>query len=115
MTNHTSRITHHASSSTAKYPARTVDETILSCLAHLPFPVGRSGLAKVLKGSAASPVGPERCPEYAALGAMTLVAIEAQIDQLVERGYLARRLKGRMPLLALTDRGAAMISDGVVQ
>ena len=87
----------------------------VSRISALPFAVGRSGLAKVLKGSAGSPVGPERCPEYAALGAMTLAAIEAQIDQLVERGYLARRVRGNMPLLALTDRGAAKISDGMVQ
>ncbi|HEX9371870.1 MAG TPA: helicase-related protein, partial [Roseiflexaceae bacterium] len=92
-----------------------VEGTILGCLAHLPFPVGRSGLAKVLKGAAGSPVGPERCPEYASLGDMTVKAIEAQIERLVERGYLARRLKGRMPLLALTDRGTSMMLEDVVQ
>ncbi len=89
---------------------QAIDETILCCLAHLPFPVGKSGLARVLKGSAASPVGPERCPEYAALGHLTLSVIEAAIVQLVERGYLVRREKGRMPLLALTERGAALAS-----
>jgi len=89
--------------------------TMLSCLAHLPFPVGRSGLAKVLKGVASSPIGPERCRDYAALNDMTLAAIEAAIEQLVERGYLARRQHGRMPLLALTDRGAATMSGDVVQ
>jgi hypothetical protein len=46
---------------------------------------------------------------------MTLAAIEAAIEQLVERGYLARRLQGRMPLLTLTDRGAAMMLEDVVQ
>jgi ATP-dependent DNA helicase RecQ len=81
----------------------------------LPFQVGRSGLAKVLKGAAGSPIGPERCPDYAALNGMTLAAIEAAIEQLVERGYLARRLHGRMPLLALTDRGAAIMPEDVVQ
>jgi hypothetical protein len=69
----------------------------------------------VLKGAAGSPVGPERCPEYASLGDMTVKAIEAQIERLVERGYLARRLKGRMPLLALTDRGTSMMLEDVVQ
>jgi hypothetical protein len=46
---------------------------------------------------------------------MTVKAIEAQIERLVERGYLARRLKGRMPLLALTDRGTSMMLEDVVQ
>jgi hypothetical protein len=46
---------------------------------------------------------------------MTLAAIEAAIEQLVERGYLARRQQGRMPLLALTDRGAATMRGDVVQ
>jgi ATP-dependent DNA helicase RecQ len=91
------------------------DETILGCLAHLPFSVGRSGRAKILKGSAGSPVGPDRCPQFAALSDMTLTAIEQTIEQLIERGYLARRLKGRMPLLVLTERGAAMIPEDVVQ
>jgi ATP-dependent DNA helicase RecQ len=94
---------------------RNTDSAILTCLAHLPFPVGRSGLAKVLKGAASSPIGPERCPEYAALNDMTLAAIEAAIEQLVERGYLARHLRGHMPLLALTDRGAAIMAEDVVQ
>jgi ATP-dependent DNA helicase RecQ len=101
------RTTHHAS--------RNIDSIILSCLARLPFQVGRSGLAKVLKGAAGSPIGPDRCPDYAALGGMTLAAIEAAIEQLVERGYLARHLHGRMPLLALTDRGAAILAEDVVQ
>jgi ATP-dependent DNA helicase RecQ len=94
---------------------RDIDTTILTCLANLPFQVGRSGLAKVLKGAAGSPIGPDRCPHYAALSQMTLAAIEAAIEQLVERGYLARRLHGRMPLLALTDRAVAIMAEDVVQ
>jgi ATP-dependent DNA helicase RecQ len=96
-------------------PTHDTDTTILACLAHLPFPVGRSGLAKVLKGAAGSPIGPERCRDYAALNDMTLAAIEATIERLVDRGYLARRQHGRMPLLTLTDRGAATIPEDVVQ
>jgi ATP-dependent DNA helicase RecQ len=106
---------HRPPTANHKPEAYTDDETILGCLAHLPFPVGRSGLAKVLKGSAGSSIGPDRCPQFAALSDMTLAAIEQTIEQLIERGYLARRLKGRMPLLVLTERGAAMISEDVVQ
>jgi ATP-dependent DNA helicase RecQ len=115
---HTSRqkaLYGRPSVATRRQATRNTDATILACLAHLPFSVGRSGLAKVLKGAAGSPIGPERCRDYAALSDMTLAAIEAAIEQLVERGYLARRLHGRMPLLALTDRGAATMPGDVVQ
>jgi ATP-dependent DNA helicase RecQ len=101
------QITHHAS--------RNIDTTILTCLAHLPFQVGRSGLAKILKGAAGSPIGPDRCSDYAALSSMTLAAIENAIEQLVERGYLARRPHGRMPLLILTQLGADIMPEDVVQ
>ena len=67
--------------------------------------------SKVLKGSASSPIGPERCPEHATLAHLTLAAIEATIEQLVERDYLARQLKGRLPLLALTERGHAALTE----
>lgn len=92
-----------------------IDATILRCVRHIPFPMGRSGLAKVLKGSESSSLGPGRCPEYALLAHLTLGAIEHAIEALVERGYLERHLKGRMPLLSLTERGAVAVLDGVVQ
>lgn len=79
-----------------------IDALIERCLAHLPFPVGKSGLAKILKGAAGSPLGPDRCAEYAALGHMTGAAIEAAIEQLVARGRL-RRSAGPRPLLAIAS------------
>jgi ATP-dependent DNA helicase RecQ len=83
----------------------TIDELIERCLAHLPFPVGKSGLTKILKGAAGSPIGPERCAEYAALAHMTGAAIEAAIEQLVARGRL-RRSAGPRPLLTLANHNA---------
>jgi ATP-dependent DNA helicase RecQ len=77
-----------------------IDELIERCLAHLPFLVGVSGLVKILKGAAGSPVGPDRCAEYAMLSHMTGAAIEAAIGQLIARGRL-RRSSGSRPLLAL--------------
>ena len=72
-----------------------VEETILRCLTQVPFPVGKSGLAKILKGAAGSPIGPERSAEYAALNTMTSAAIEAAIELMVEQGRL-RRSSGRI-------------------
>ena len=75
-------------------------ETITRCLAQLPFGVGKTGLAKVLKGAAGSPIGPDRCADYAALAHMTQSAIEAEIEQLIAHGEL-RRSDGTRPLLSL--------------
>ncbi len=80
---------------------------VLGCLAQLPFPVGRSGLAKILKGASGSPIGPERCADFGVLSHMTGAAIEAAIEQLIAQGYLVRRENGVRPLLALTDSGMA--------
>lgn len=76
--------------------------TIIRCLSHMPFAVGKSGLAKVLKGAAGSPIGPERCAEYAALGHMTGAAIEAEIERMIGAGLLLRS-EGPRPLLRLAD------------
>ncbi|HEU4325823.1 MAG TPA: RecQ family ATP-dependent DNA helicase [Roseiflexaceae bacterium] len=80
---------------------------VLGCLARLPFPVGRSGLAKILKGASGSPIGPERCADFGVLNHMTGAVIEAAIEQLIAQGYLVRRENGVRPLLALTDIGMA--------
>jgi ATP-dependent DNA helicase RecQ len=83
-----------------------IEETILRCLTQLPFPVGKSGLAKILKGAAGSPIGPERSAEYAALSNLTSAAIEANIEQLVEQGRL-RRSGGPRPVLSIVNHSPA--------
>ncbi|MBC8161672.1 MAG: RecQ family zinc-binding domain-containing protein, partial [Roseiflexaceae bacterium] len=85
-------------------------DAVLRCLARLPFAVGKSGLAKVLKGAAGSPIGPDRCADYAALAHMTGAAIEAEIERLIASGEL-RRSGERMPLLAITERGVAALRE----
>jgi ATP-dependent DNA helicase RecQ len=89
-----------------------IEETIVRCLMQLPFPVGKSGLAKILKGAAGSPIGPERSAEYAALNYMTGAAIEAEIERLVEQGRL-RRSSGPRPVLAPASRNAVMPANVV--
>ena len=84
----------------------------MRCLVQLPFPVGKSGLAKILKGAAGSPIGPERSAEYAALNYMTGAAIEAEIERLVGQGRL-RRSSGPRPVLAPASRNAAMPANVV--
>jgi ATP-dependent DNA helicase RecQ len=82
-----------------------IEETIMRCLTQLPFPVGKSGLAKILKGAAGSPIGPERSAEYAALNDMTGAAIETAIERLVEQGRL-RRSSGPRPVLSIANHNA---------
>jgi ATP-dependent DNA helicase RecQ len=89
-----------------------IEETILRCLTQLPFPVGKSGLAKILKGAAGSPIGPERSAEYAALNDMTGAAIETAIERLVEQGRL-RRSSGPRPVLSIVSRAAALPTNVV--
>jgi ATP-dependent DNA helicase RecQ len=82
-----------------------IEEAILRCLTQLPFPVGKSGLAKILKGAAGSPVGPDRSAEYACLSTMTGAAIETAIEELIEQGQL-RRSSGPRPVLSIVHNRA---------
>ncbi len=104
---------HHQPSAIATSPDM-VEPIILRCLAQLPFPVGKSGLTKILKGAAGSPIGPERCAEFAMLSGLTGAAIEQAIEQMIELNLL-RRSAGSRPLLSLTQRGAVTLAQDVVQ
>ncbi|MBW3623481.1 MAG: ATP-dependent DNA helicase [Armatimonadetes bacterium] len=63
---------------------RVILETTLA----LPFPVGRTGLAKVLSGAADSPVKRDRCEPYGLLAGFTLKALRGYMDRLLEEGLL---------------------------
>jgi ATP-dependent DNA helicase RecQ len=99
--------------SAAPIAPAAIEETIMRCLTQLPFPVGKAGLAKILKGAAGSPIGPGRSAEYAALNGMTGAAIETVIERLVEQGRL-HRSSGSRPVLSITNKSATT-SANVVQ
>jgi ATP-dependent DNA helicase RecQ len=86
-------------------------EAILQCVSHLPFPLGKSGLSRVLKGSIASSVGADRCPEYGALAYLSLNAIGQQIEHLIAEGYLSRDEGHEFRLIALTEKGKKALHD----
>jgi len=86
-------------------------EAILQCVAHLPFPMGKTGLSKVLKGSIASSVGADRCPEYGALAYLSSNAIGQQIELLIAEGYLSRDEEHEFRLIALTEKGEEALQD----
>ncbi|NJM09310.1 hypothetical protein HC891_28515, partial [Candidatus Gracilibacteria bacterium] len=84
---------------------RSDRERVIDGLAHLPFGMGRSGLAKVLKGGASSPVEPERCPEHGALRHLSQSAIEDTIEELIGEGYIHRDELDEYRRLSLTLKG----------
>jgi ATP-dependent DNA helicase RecQ len=77
----------------------------LDGLAHLPFALGRTGLARVLKGAATSPVEPERCAEFGALKHLAQSAVEDLIERLITEGYIERDLNDEYRRLSLTILG----------
>jgi len=86
------------------HPAKTI-LLCVSHLSHLPFPMGKPGLSKALKGSIASSVGADRCPEYGALAYLSLNAIGQQIELLIAEGYLSRDEGHEFRIIALTEKG----------
>ncbi|MBX0327118.1 RecQ family ATP-dependent DNA helicase [Oscillochloris sp. ZM17-4] len=84
---------------------RSDAQRALDGLNNLPFPMGRSGLARVLKGAASSPVEPERCPEFGALRHLAQSAIDDLVERLVADGYIQRDEQDEYRRLSLTLLG----------
>src|SRR5262249_11751870 len=78
---------------------------LLEALASLPFPLGRTGLAKVVSGAADSVVTQDRCPQFGALAGFSLHALRAFLDMLAVEGLCALQQHGDYQLLALTEAG----------
>ncbi len=91
-------------------PRSDVQRT-LDGLSHLPFAMGRSGLARVLKGATSSPVEPDRCAEFGALRHLPQTAIEELIERLVSEGYIQRDEQDEYRRLSLTLLGTKARRD----
>jgi ATP-dependent DNA helicase RecQ len=79
--------------------------TVLTAVANLPYPMGRTGLAKLLVGSLESRVREDRAPRFGALKHLKKSAVERLINQLTEEGFLHRDLSHEFFLLSLTAKG----------
>ncbi|HEY1014424.1 MAG TPA: RecQ family ATP-dependent DNA helicase, partial [Herpetosiphonaceae bacterium] len=86
-------------------------QTILQALGRLPFAMGRSGLAKVLKGASSASIGPERSPDYGVLGHFTIDEIERQVETLVQEGLVERDTQQKFPVLRMTAKGRQALAD----
>jgi ATP-dependent DNA helicase RecQ len=82
---------------------------ILQGVAQLPYPMGRTGLARALQGASSSTVQTDRFALFGALTGWTQKSIIEQAAQLEDQGLLASFDKGRYRLLHLTDEGEAWL------
>ena len=87
-----------------------VGRVILACIASLPYPLGRTGVAKVVTAAADSPLSAERCTHHGALAGCTLKAVRGFLDTLIEKGLLHLDSEAEYPLLKLTSQGRAALS-----
>jgi ATP-dependent DNA helicase RecQ len=86
-------------------------ETALKALATAPFPVGKTGLTRLLEGSIQSRIQADRSPFFGALADLQKSKIEAVIDNLVTENLLAYDRSREFPVLRLTPRGASAGPD----
>ena len=101
----------------AKVAAPTADavadigRVLLEILQGLPFPLGRTGLAKVAAGATDSSVQKDRCPQFGLLAGFSLHALRSHIDALAEEGYCALQQRGDYQVLGLTEAGREALEE----
>lgn len=86
-------------------------DTILRAMANLPFPLGKTGLTRLLEGSVQSRIQADRSPYFGALTDLQKSKIEGAIDDLVANGTLAYDRSREFPVLRVTERGAVHLRD----
>ncbi|MBX3069478.1 MAG: RecQ family ATP-dependent DNA helicase [Thermomicrobiales bacterium] len=78
---------------------------VLDAVRTLPFPVGRTGLVRLVLGSAESTIKADRSTSFGALSGMKKGAVDKLVDRLIETGYLFRDMNHEYFLISLTDKG----------
>lgn len=86
---------------------------VLNCVKALPFPLGKSGLAKVLAGSIAAPVKGDRVPGFGVLANLATSRVNELIERLIDAELLARDEQHEYRLLALTGRGQVATAEAL--
>jgi RecQ family ATP-dependent DNA helicase len=85
---------------------------ILKTVLALPFPLGRTGLVKVLAGAVDSVVKKDRCELYGALAGFSVAALNRAVDGLFERGLLTRDPDDEYRRLFLSAAGREALDSG---
>ena len=78
----------------------------MKALASAPFPVGKTGLTRLLEGSIQSRIQGDRSPYFGTLGDLQKSKIEAVIDSLVADEALVYDRSREFPVLRITTQGA---------
>jgi ATP-dependent DNA helicase RecQ len=104
-----SQETVSAASSTPQRRNTTAADALaaLEAVRTLPYPMGKTGLVRLMTGSAESRVRADRAPSFGVLQDVVKARVDALIDKLVDEGYLFRDLDHEFKLIHLTERGAA--------
>jgi ATP-dependent DNA helicase RecQ len=84
---------------------------VIKAVRTLPFPMGKTGLAKLLTGSVESRVRADRSPSFGTLVGLTRSRVEGLIDRLVADGFLNRDLDHEYKLVTVSERGAGASPD----
>lgn len=91
-------------------PAGPADiEIVCRAVATLPFALGKTGLVRLLQGSVASPVPPERSRFHGALADLSANRLGELVERLIADGYLQRDDSHEYRLLSLGARGQSLI------
>lgn len=85
--------------------------TVLKALASAPFPVGKTGLTRLLEGSIQSRIRADRSAFFGALSDLQKSKIDATIDALVNDGALAYDHSRDYPVLRLSQEGIAYLQN----
>ena len=86
---------------------------VLEAVKTLPFPMGKTGLTKLLNGSVESSVRDDRSASFGAMKDVSPSKVGNLIDQLVSDGFLLRDLNHEYKLISITGRGASAGLDAL--
>ena len=86
---------------------------VLVCVRHLPFPLGKVLIARIVRGSADRKILDRRLDRNPAYGRVSAKRdfIKGIIDDLIYEGYLDLQGGARRPVVALTERGEEVSRD----
>ena len=91
--------------SNSRQPTATDAMQILDAMRSLPFPMGKTGLVRLLIGSPESRVKEDRSSSFGVLADISKGAVEKIVDQLVDLKLLYRDLDHEYKLISLTAAG----------
>ena len=109
------RPVRQASRATGRRGATAADALeVLAALPSLPFPMGKTGLTRLLAGSVESSVRDDRSASFGALQDLSTGKIGQLIDQLVDEGFLFRDLNHDFKIITATPKGASATYESLV-